>query len=158
MNLVVTLLSLLAIVVLTFGTALFVAAEFSLTALEEAPSMRTPAAAAGATARCDAPTAPCRSSCPGRSWASRSPPWSPVTWPSRWWRSCSHPALDAPGVPRRVATAVIALLALVVATSLSMVLGELVPKNLAVARPLATAAPSPGLSCVLLVFTAGDHG
>ena len=34
MNLVVTLLSLLAIVVLTAGTALFVAAEFSLTTLE----------------------------------------------------------------------------------------------------------------------------
>ena len=34
MNLVVTLLSLLAIVILTAGTALFVAAEFSLTTLE----------------------------------------------------------------------------------------------------------------------------
>ena len=34
MNLVVTLLSLLAIVLLTAGTALFVAAEFSLTTLE----------------------------------------------------------------------------------------------------------------------------
>ena len=34
MNLIVTLLSLLAIVVLTAGTALFVAAEFSFTTLE----------------------------------------------------------------------------------------------------------------------------
>ena len=34
MNLAVTLLSLLAIVMLTAGTALFVAAEFSLTTLE----------------------------------------------------------------------------------------------------------------------------
>jgi CBS domain containing-hemolysin-like protein len=47
--------------------------------------------------------------------------------------------VDALGVPDRVADAVIAFLALVVVTSLSMVFGELVPKNLAVARPLKTA-------------------
>jgi CBS domain containing-hemolysin-like protein len=50
-----------------------------------------------------------------------------------------HPAMDALGVPDRVAEAVIAFVALVVVTSLSMVFGELVPKNLAVARPLQTA-------------------
>src|SRR6202035_11336 len=56
-----------------------------------------------------------------------------------------HPAMDALGVPDRVAEAVIAFLALVVVTSLSMVFGELVPKNLAVARPLQTARAVSGL-------------
>jgi CBS domain containing-hemolysin-like protein len=47
--------------------------------------------------------------------------------------------MDALGVPDQVANAVIAFLTLVIVTSVSMVFGELVPKNLAVARPLQTA-------------------
>jgi CBS domain containing-hemolysin-like protein len=47
-----------------------------------------------------------------------------------------HPAMDALGIPDRVADGVTAFVALVIVTSLSMVFGELVPKNLAVARPL----------------------
>ena len=50
-----------------------------------------------------------------------------------------HPGMDAIGVPDRVADAIIAFLALVIVTSVSMVFGELVPKYLAVARPLPTA-------------------
>jgi CBS domain containing-hemolysin-like protein len=50
-----------------------------------------------------------------------------------------HPAMNALGVPDRVADAVVAFVTLVVVTSVSMVFGELVPKNLAVARPLPTA-------------------
>jgi CBS domain containing-hemolysin-like protein len=49
-----------------------------------------------------------------------------------------HPWLDAIGVPDRVADAIMAFLVLVIVTSVSMVFGELVPKYLAVARPLST--------------------
>ena len=47
--------------------------------------------------------------------------------------------MDALGVPNRVADAVVAFLTLLVVTSVSMIFGELVPKNLAVARPMHTA-------------------
>ena len=50
-----------------------------------------------------------------------------------------HPWLDAIGIPDRVGDAVMAFLVLVIVTSVSMVFGELVPKYLAVARPLSTA-------------------
>lgn len=49
------------------------------------------------------------------------------------------PGLAALGLPRGAATGVSLLLALILATALSMVFGELVPKNLAIARPLPTA-------------------
>jgi CBS domain containing-hemolysin-like protein len=50
-----------------------------------------------------------------------------------------HPWFDAIGIPDPVADAFMAFLALVIVTSVSMVFGELVPKYLAVARPLRTA-------------------
>jgi CBS domain containing-hemolysin-like protein len=50
-----------------------------------------------------------------------------------------HPWLDAIGVPDNVADVIMAVLVLVVVTSVSMVFGELVPKYLAVARPLSAA-------------------
>jgi CBS domain containing-hemolysin-like protein len=50
-----------------------------------------------------------------------------------------RPALAAIGLSEPVAEDVSLIIALVLATGLSMVLGEMVPKNLAVARPLATA-------------------
>jgi len=50
-----------------------------------------------------------------------------------------NPALSALRVPTGLHAGLTAVLALVLATSLSMVLGELIPKNLAIALPLATA-------------------
>lgn len=50
-----------------------------------------------------------------------------------------RPALTATGLSESVAEGASLIIALLVATSLSMILGEMVPKNLAVARPLATA-------------------
>ncbi|EUA39653.1 hypothetical protein I549_3470 [Mycobacterium avium subsp. avium 2285 (R)] len=50
-----------------------------------------------------------------------------------------HPWLDAVGIPDRVGDAIMAFLALLIVTSVSMVFGELVPKYLAVARPMSTA-------------------
>lgn len=50
-----------------------------------------------------------------------------------------EPGLRAAGLPVGLAAAVALVLALAVASALSVVFGELVPKNLAIARPLATA-------------------
>jgi CBS domain containing-hemolysin-like protein len=139
MNLAVTLLSVLAIVVLTAGNALFVAAEFSLTTLERSTveahahdggrrdrfllrahrrlSFQLSGAQLGisiTTLVTGYLTQPMVAELP-------------------------HPAMAALGVPERVADGVVAFMALLVVTSLSMVFGELVPKYLAVAGPLSTA-------------------
>ena len=139
MNLVLTLLSLLAIVLLMAGNALFTAAEFSLTTLERST--------VEANARDGGP----RDRFVRRAHHTLSFQLSGaqlgisittlitgfLTEPLV--RELPHPAMDALGVPDRIADGVIAFLTLVVVTSLSMVFGELVPKNLAVARPLPTA-------------------
>ena len=49
------------------------------------------------------------------------------------------PALEAVGLSASASTTVALILALVIATFLSMVFGELVPKNMAITDPLATA-------------------
>jgi CBS domain containing-hemolysin-like protein len=139
MNLVLTLLSLLAIVLLMAGNALFTAAEFSLTTLERS------------TVEANARDGDRRDRYVRRAHQTLSFQLSGaqlgisittlitgfLTEPLV--RELPHPAMDALGVPNQVADAVIAFLTLVVVTSLSMVFGELVPKNLAVARPLQTA-------------------
>jgi CBS domain containing-hemolysin-like protein len=139
MNLVVTLLSLLAIVLLTAGNALFTAAEFSLTALERS------------TVEANARNGRRRDRYVRRAHHTLSFQLSGaqlgisittlvtgyLTEPLV--AELPHPAMDALGVPGRVADAVVAFVTLVVVTSVSMIFGELVPKNLAVARPLATA-------------------
>jgi CBS domain containing-hemolysin-like protein len=139
MNLLITLLSLLAIVLLTVGNALFTAAEFSLTTLERS------------TVDANARDGDRRDRYVRRAHHTLSFQLSGaqlgisittlvtgyLTEPLV--AELPHPAMDALGVPDRVAEAVIAFVALLVVTSLSMVFGELVPKNLAVARPLPTA-------------------
>jgi CBS domain containing-hemolysin-like protein len=139
MNLVLTLLSLLAIVLLTACNALFTAAEFSLTTLERS------------TVEANARNGDRRDRYVRRAHQTLSFQLSGaqlgisittlitgfLTEPLV--RELPHPAMDALGVPNQVADAVIAFLTLVGVTSLSMVFGELVPKNLAVARPLPTA-------------------
>lgn len=139
MNLNGTIGNVLAILALTFGTAVFVAAEFSLTALDRST--------VEANARSGAPrdrfirraqhrlsfqlsgaqlgisittlaigylTAPLMAQLP-------------------------RPALAAVGISDRVSDGLTTFLALAIVTSVSMVFGELVPKYLAVARPLPTA-------------------
>jgi CBS domain containing-hemolysin-like protein len=155
MNLFVTLLSLLAILMLTASNALFTAAEFSLTTLERSTveanardgrrrdrfvrrahhtlSFQLSGAQLGisiTTLVTGYLTAPLVAELP-------------------------HPAMDALGIPDRVADAVIAFLTLLVVTSLSMIFGELVPKNLAVARPLPTARAVAGMQllfCWLMTY------
>ncbi|MDN5751245.1 MAG: hemolysin family protein [Pseudonocardia sp.] len=53
--------------------------------------------------------------------------------------SLFRPGLDAVGLPEGAAAATATVLALLLATTLSMVFGELVPKNLAIADPLRVA-------------------
>ncbi|HVE96520.1 MAG TPA: hemolysin family protein [Pseudonocardiaceae bacterium] len=56
-----------------------------------------------------------------------------------------RPGLDAVGLPAAAAGGVSLGIALALATALSMLFGELVPKNLAIARPLSTARQVAGL-------------
>ncbi|EID08857.1 hemolysin family protein [Mycolicibacterium phlei] len=134
-----TLLSLLAFVLLTAGTAVFVAAEFSLTALERS------------TVEANARSGGRRDKLVRRAHHTLSFQLSgaqvgisittlatgflaePVV------ARLIHPGLEAIGVPERYTSGLALALAVLIATSLSMVFGELVPKNLAVARPVPTA-------------------
>mgnify|MGYP001942118121 CR=1 FL=1 len=53
-----------------------------------------------------------------------------------------QPGLEALGLPERAASSTASGLALVIATVFSMILGEMVPKTLAVSEPLGTATVS----------------
>ncbi|MFC4128799.1 hemolysin family protein [Nocardia rhizosphaerae] len=144
MSLFLTVLSLIGFVALTLGTALFVAAEFSLTALERS--------AVEAAAR----NGDLRSRLVKQAHNTLSFQLSaaqlgitittlitgfiaePVL------ARLLAPLLDAAGLGAAAATAVALALALVLATSLSMIYGELVPKNIAIAEPMATARLTAG--------------
>ncbi|WNG85182.1 hemolysin family protein [Mycobacterium sp. ITM-2016-00317] len=139
MNLAMTLLSLLAFALLTAGTAIFVAAEFSLTALERS------------TVEANVRSGDRRDQMVQRAHRTLSTQLSgaqvgisittlatgflaePVV------ARLIDPALSAIGVPDQLVTGLALVLAILIATSISMVFGELVPKNLAVARPVPTA-------------------
>ncbi|MFT4042434.1 MAG: hemolysin family protein [Gordonia sp. (in: high G+C Gram-positive bacteria)] len=145
MHIVLYAASLVGFVALTLGTALFVAAEFSLTALERS------AVDADVSARGDR-----RSRLVQRAHRTLSFQLSgaqlgitittlitgyiaePIL------AQVLDPALESIGFTANVASGFSLLLALVIATSLSMVVGELVPKNLAIATPLAVARATAG--------------
>ena len=145
MNLLITLLSLLAIVVLIVGNALFTAAEFSLTTLERS------------TVEANARNGGRRDRFVRRAHHNLSFQLSGaqlgisitalitgyLTDPLV--SELPHPAMDALGIPDRIADAVTAFVTVLVVTSVSMIFGELVPKNLAVARPLHTARTVAGV-------------
>lgn len=144
MSLTNTLLSLSAIAVLTLGTAVFVAAEFSLTALERS------------TVDANARSGDRRDRLVQRAHRTLSFQLSgaqlgisittlgtgflaePVL------ARLLTPALELARLPVKAVPGIALVLAIVLATSLSMVFGELVPKNLAVARPVQTARASSG--------------
>ncbi|MCV7384775.1 hemolysin family protein [Mycolicibacter longobardus] len=136
MSLIVTVGSLLAFAVLTLGTAVFVAAEFSLTTLERS-AVEANARRGG---RRDAYIQEAHRTLSfqlsgaqlGISITTLATGYLAEPVLARWLR----PPLEALGLSDRTAAGVALLLALVIATSVSMVFGELVPKNLAVARPL----------------------
>lgn len=154
MNVTVTALSVLAIAVLIFGNAVFVAAEFSLTTLDRS-AVEANARGGGRRDR----------------WIRRAHHKlsfqlsgaqlgiSATTLAAGYLtdpmvEDLPHPWLDALGVPDRVGDAIMAALVLAIVTSLSMVFGELVPKYLAVARPLAAARSVVGAQLLFsLLFT-----
>ena len=154
MNAAMTVLSLVAFVLLTAGTAVFVAAEFSLTALERS------------TVEANVRSGDRRDQMVQRAHRTLSTQLSgaqvgisittlatgflaePVV------ARLIAPGLTALGLPDQLVSGVALALAILIATSLSMVFGELVPKNLAVARPVPTARWSAGLQLLFsLVFT-----
>ena len=133
------LISLLGFVLLTLGTAVFVAAEFSLTALERS------------TVDANARTGGARDKMVQRAHRTLSFQLSgaqigisittlitgylaePVI------ATLVAPVVQAIGVPQRLVDSIALILALFIATSFSMVFGELVAQYLAVAVPLRTA-------------------
>lgn len=133
-NVWLSLLAILAVVLLTFGTAVFVAAEFSLTALERS----TVEANARAGDRRDHMVRHAHRTLSFQ--LSGAQVGISITTLATGYLAepvigkLIHPGLDAIGIPANFAGGLSLFFAVVIATSLSMVFGELVPKNLAVAR------------------------
>ncbi|WP_182347410.1 hemolysin family protein [Tomitella gaofuii] len=139
MNIAITILSLVGFFALTLGTAVFVAAEFSLTALEKS------------TVDSHARDGDRRARIVQHAHRTLSFQLSgaqlgitittlltgfiaePV------FSSLFHGPLVSAGLSDSTADWIALALALIIATSLSMILGELVPKNLAIAHPLSVA-------------------
>ncbi|WP_112274755.1 hemolysin family protein [Lentzea terrae] len=139
-GIVLSVLGLLAVVALTAGTFIAVAAEFSLTALERSTVERHVSEVGDAKARTiDRAHRTLSFQLSGAQLA--------ITLTTLITGYIAEPAIAALiepgltglGVPSSVAGWLSLALALAIATALSMVFGELVPKNLAIARPLETA-------------------
>ncbi|MEE2034372.1 hemolysin family protein [Rhodococcus chondri] len=145
MSVLLSLISLVGFIALTAGTALFVAAEFSLTALERS-TVDTHARDGGRRAR--------QVQHAHRTLSFQlSGAQLGITITTLITGYLAEPVLArfltpllaAAGLGSGTAGTVSLILALIIATSFSMVFGELVPKNLAIARPLATARATAGL-------------
>ncbi|MGY1897471.1 hemolysin family protein [Nocardia gipuzkoensis] len=144
MSIALTALSLIGFIALTVGTALFVAAEFSLTALERS------------TVEAHARTGDVRARMVRKAHRTLSFQLSgaqlgitittlitgyiaePVL------ARLLNPVFTGLGLSDAAAGGVALTLALILATSLSMIYGELVPKNIAIAKALATARATAG--------------
>lgn len=132
-------LSLLGFVLLTLGTAVFVAAEFSLTALERSTidaNARTGGSRDGLVQRAHRTLSFQLSGAQvGISITTLITGYlaEPVI------ARLISPGLTGAGLPERWVPGFALVLALLIATSVSMVLGEMVPKNIAIAIPLQTA-------------------
>ncbi|MFH5232568.1 hemolysin family protein [Antrihabitans spumae] len=146
MAIAITILSLLGFVALTAGTALFVAAEFSLTALERST---VDSHARDGDRRARQVQKAHRTLSFQLSGAQLG-----ITITTLITGYIAEPVLarlitpllSRVGLPDVAASGISLALALILATSLSMVYGELVPKNIAISRPLPTAR-----------YTAGPH-
>jgi CBS domain containing-hemolysin-like protein len=130
----------LAVLALTFGTAIFVAAEFSLTALERSQVEQHLRSVGDARAKHvhkahQSLSFQLSGAQVGITITTLTMGYLAEPIISGW----IAPLLDAIGVPRGAALPIALVLALVIANVISMLFGELVPKNLAIARPLATA-------------------
>ena len=139
MSLTFTLLSLLAILLLTAGTAVFVAAEFSLTALERSTVDSNAKAGGWRDAIVQKAHRTLSFQLSGAQLGISITTLATGYLAEPVVARLLRPPLSAIGLPDRMLDGVALALALLIATSLSMVFGELVPKNLAVAKPTATA-------------------
>lgn len=140
MDIFISILSLLAFVLLTASTGLFVAVEFAMTGLErstiEAHVNQRGDATARAVARDHANLSFVLSGAQlGITVTTLAAGFlaEPVL------GKFFTPVLEAVGLSASASTTVALVLALIVATFLSMVFGELVPKNIAITDPLTTA-------------------
>jgi CBS domain containing-hemolysin-like protein len=134
-----TVVTVLAIAALTFANAVFVAAEFSLTALDRI-TVEANARRGGRRDRLiqraqNALSFQLSGAQLGISMTTLATGY--LTEPLV--ADLPHPWFDALGMSERVADGIMAFLAILIVTSVSMVFGELVPKYLAVARPLSSA-------------------
>lgn len=144
MDVLISILSLLGFIALTAGTAMFVAAEFSLTALERTV---VDAHARGGDLRSRQVQHAHRTLSFQLSGAQLG-----ITLTTLVTGYLAEPVLARfllpifgwIGVPDAAAGGLSLAVALILATSLSMVYGELVPKNLAISRPLPTARSTAG--------------
>lgn len=145
-EILLSVLGLVAVVALTIGTFIAVAAEFSLTALERSTVESHVATVGDAKAKTvDKAHRSLSFQLSGSQLA--------ITFTTLITGFIAEPAiaeLVAPvlglvGVPESVARPMALVVALALATALSMVFGELVPKNLAIAKPLETARAVAGL-------------
>ena len=146
MNVLLSVLGLVGFVAVTFGTAVFVAAEFSLTSLERS-QIENHVAEVGDR----------RATIVQRAHRNLSFELSGaqlgITITTLVTGYLSEPAiatlisplLAGAGLSAGAATGTAAVIALIVATGLSMTFGELVPKNLAIARPMGTARKVAGV-------------
>jgi CBS domain containing-hemolysin-like protein len=140
MTVVLPALGLLAVVALTLGTAVSVASEFSLTALERSQVDAHLATVGDRRARVIARAhrnlsfqlSGCQLGITATTLVT-----GYIAEPAV--ASLIRPGLTALGLPVGLAAGLSTTLALVLATALSMVFGELVPKNIAIADPLRTA-------------------
>jgi CBS domain containing-hemolysin-like protein len=135
-----SVLGLLAVVALTAGTAVSVASEFSLTALERSQVDAHVSEVGDRRAR-----AVQRAHRSLSFQLSGSQLGITVTTLATGYiaepaiAELINPALTGLGVPEGASATAATIASLVIATTLSMVFGELVPKNIAIAKPLATA-------------------
>ena len=139
-GILLSVLGLVAVVALTAGTFIAVAAEFSLTALERSTVERHVAEVGDAKARTiDRAHRTLSFQLSGAQLAITLTTLITGYIAEPAIASLIEPGLTAVGVPLSVADWLSLALALAIATALSMVFGELVPKNLAIAKPLETA-------------------
>ena len=159
MDIALSILALLGFLALTAGTALFVAAEFSLTALERS------------TVDSHARTGDRRARQVQHAHRTLSFQLSGaqlgITITTLITGYLSEPVLarfitpvlSAIGLSESTAAATSLVIALILATSFSMVFGELVPKNLAIAHPLPTARATAGMQAAFsLIFKWAING
>ena len=148
---IAALLGVLAVLLLTAGTALFVAAEFSLVAVErpqlEAAEREGDAGAARVLASVRTLSFQLSGAQLGITMTTLVVGF--IAEPS--FAAFFGPPLEAAGLPAGLSAGIALAVALLIATVLQIVFGELVPKNLAIAQPMPTARAVAG---PLRVFSA----